>query len=114
MVEVVTEKKREGGVERPWEERKAGALDRLHKASAGAVAVKAADVVDNARALARDLRREGTSFWDNFSRGPRQRLWYVRSVAKVVHSRLGAHPLVDEVNEAILDLEAAVAETGSS
>lgn len=113
MVDVVTEKTQEGDVERPWEERKAGALDRLRRASTGAVAVKAADVVDNARALARDLRCEGASFWNNFSRGPAQRLWYFHSVAQVVRSHLGGHAIVDEVNEAIMDLEAAVAGTGS-
>jgi hypothetical protein len=53
MVAALSERKREGGVKRPWQARKEEALDQLWAASDKAVAVKAADVIHNAHDLAR-------------------------------------------------------------
>jgi (p)ppGpp synthase/HD superfamily hydrolase len=113
MVAALTERKREGGVQRPWEARKREALDRLSRASLGAVAVKAADVVHNARTLAADLRREGASVWRHYARGPDESMWYYRRVAEIVRGRLGIHPLVNELDETIAALEQAIAEAGA-
>jgi (p)ppGpp synthase/HD superfamily hydrolase len=109
MVAVLSEKKLEGGVERPWEIRKREKLEQLHTATLGTVAVKAADSLHNARSLASDLRRQGSCFWENLARGPELTLWYYRSIATVVRQRLGAHTLVDELGEAVKDLVQAVA-----
>ena len=112
MVGVLSEKKREGGVPRPWEVRKQEKLDQLREASPGAVAVKAADSLHNAQAMIRDLRREGPAFWDNFTRGPAKSLWYYQSVAAIVGERLGDHPLARELDEAVRELARVIAETG--
>ena len=116
MVAALTERKREGDVERPWEIRKREALDRLCRASLEAVAVKAADVLHNAHSVALVLRREGRGIWRRFSRGPEETLWYYRSVAQIVRERLGEHPLAKELDGAIDHLEqtvaSAAAETG--
>jgi (p)ppGpp synthase/HD superfamily hydrolase len=109
MVATLTERKREGDVERPWEIRKQEALVKLRSASPEAVAVKAADVLHNAHSVALALRREGPALWDRFSRGPEETLWYYRSVAQIVRERLGEHPLAQELEGAIDHVEQTVA-----
>lgn len=101
MVAALSERKQENGVKRPWEARKQEALDQLRGASAEAVAVKAADVLHNARSLAEHLVDKGAAAWDDYSRGPQQSLWYYRSVAALVRERLGMHALVGELEAAI-------------
>jgi (p)ppGpp synthase/HD superfamily hydrolase len=109
MVGALTERKREGDEERPWEIRKQEALDKLRRARPETVAVKAADVVHNARSVAFVLRREGSAIWHNFSRGPEETLCYYRSVAQIVRERLGEHPLALELEGAIDHLEEVIA-----
>jgi (p)ppGpp synthase/HD superfamily hydrolase len=111
MVAALTEKKVEGSRKRPWEVRKREALAKLRQASQAAVAVKAADALHGACSMARDLRRSGPSFWDSFSRGPDESLWYHRAIAAIVRERLAQHPLVDELDGAIKDLEQAIIES---
>jgi (p)ppGpp synthase/HD superfamily hydrolase len=105
MVAALTERKEEGGQERPWEDRKREALAHLEHANREAVAVKAADTLHNARSLALALDRVGPSIWERFKRGPAETLWYYREVAAAVRARLGAHPLADELEAAITSLE---------
>lgn len=113
MVDVLTEQKREGEVERPWEVRKREALARLRQGSLAAVAVKAADTLHNAQSMALGLRRDGPAIWRSLSRGPAETLWYYRSVAAIVRERLGAHPLVEELEAAIMRLEQATGSEGA-
>jgi (p)ppGpp synthase/HD superfamily hydrolase len=109
IVAALTERKRDGDAERPWEERKREALVRLESAGAGAAAVKAADVVHNAHSLTRDLRHQGSAVWEHYKRGPDSTLWYYRRAAEIVRGHLGRHPLVDELEDAIWVLEQAIA-----
>jgi (p)ppGpp synthase/HD superfamily hydrolase len=110
MVDALTERKLEGGRKRPWELRKREALDQLRTASTGAVAVKAADVLHNARSLAHLLRCEGAAAWTHYAGGPEQTVEYYRNVAALARERLGPHPLVEGVKGAIADLEGVIAE----
>jgi len=112
IVAALSERKLDGGVKRPWEERKAEMLEQLRQASAEAVAVKAADTLHSTRTLATDLRREGPTSWRNFSRGPGPSLQYYQSVAAIVRERLGDHPLAGELERSIKDLQLAIAVTG--
>lgn len=109
IVDAVTERKLEAGVERPWEIRKQEALARTRGASREAVAVRAADALHSVRALARDLEQRGPSLWKYFSRGPGPSLGYYKSVAALVGERLGDHPLASELEEAVQDLERVIA-----
>ncbi|HSR34229.1 MAG TPA: HD domain-containing protein [Anaerolineae bacterium] len=113
MVDALTERKREGDVDRPWEVRKRESLERLRAASLEAVAVKAADTLHNVRSVALGLRRQGPSIWRSFNRGAAETLWYYRNVAAIGRERMGAHPLVDELEAAINRLESSVAEANS-
>jgi len=111
MVEAATERKKEAGQSRKWEDRKREALEHIREASTDAVALKAADVLCNARAMASALRQTGASIWEHFSRGPEQSMWYCQSLADLAHERLGDHPLLAELDEAIQDLGWAIGET---
>lgn len=113
MVDVLTEQKREGEVERPWEVRKREALSRLRQGSLAATAVKAADTLHNAHSMALGLRRDGPAIWRSLSRGPAETLWYYRSVAAIVRERLGGHPLVEELEAAIMRLEQVTGSEGA-
>mgnify|MGYP001821772673 CR=1 FL=1 len=109
MVAALTERKQEAGVKLPWELRKAESLAQIREASDGAAAIKAADVLHNAYTLAACLRQRGPSIWQEFSRGPGPTLEYYGRITAVVRQRLGAHRLVEELEEAMQDLARAVA-----
>ena len=111
MVAAATEQKKEAGQPRRWEDRKREALDHIRQASTDAVAVKAADVLCNTRAMASDLRQEGASVWKHFSRGPEQSMWYYRSMSDLARERMTGHPLIAELDEAIQVLARAIDET---
>jgi (p)ppGpp synthase/HD superfamily hydrolase len=111
MVAALTERKRVGGTERPWEVRKREALEQIRHASRGAVAIKAADALHATRTLAADLRRKGATVWAPFHRGPDQSSWYYHQIAEIAGQRLEGHPLTDELNRAVADFDAAIAET---
>jgi (p)ppGpp synthase/HD superfamily hydrolase len=113
IVAALTERKQEAGVKRPWEDRKRDLLDQIRQAGLEAVAVKAADTLHSVRTLAFTLRREGPAIWNAFSRGPGPSLGHYRSVAALVEERIGAHPLVGELDAAVEDLGRAIAETGT-
>lgn len=114
IVAALSECKRDAeGVERPWEVRKCEGLKRLRQASLGAVAVKAADALHNVRTTAADARRKGARVWRRFKRGPDALLWHYRGVAAVARERLGDHPLVDELDDAVDDLARVIDEVGS-
>jgi (p)ppGpp synthase/HD superfamily hydrolase len=112
MVDALSEQKRDqqGGV-RPWKVRKRESLERLGRASTGAVAIKAADVLHNTQALAADLCREGPGIWDRFNSDPESSLRYYRDVADLARERLGDHPLVVELDDSLNDLELVIGES---
>jgi len=85
-------------------EQKLESLEKLHRASTGAVAVKAADALHNIRALEADLRRNGPAVWERFNADPRSSLWYYQRVALLARERLDGHPLVIELEEAVATL----------
>ena len=114
MVAALTERKQEDGSPRPWEARRRELLEQVSGASQETVAVKAADSIHSARDLAMDLRLQGPTIWGSFSGGPDLSLRFFQDVASLVRERLGAHPLADELDEAVNDLERAIIEAGNS
>lgn len=111
MVEALTEQKLQAGERRPWEIRKQEALGKIRRGSLDALAVKAADVLCNTRAMALALRQEGASVWKHFSRGPEQSMWYYQSLSDLARERMAGHPLLAELDEAIQGLAKAISET---
>lgn len=94
----------------PWKQHKQAYIDHVGEASDGAVLVSLADKVDNARAMLRDVRREGDGLWERFSvNDPQEHLWYYESLLGKFQKRLPDCWLVDELGRVI---EAWKAELG--
>lgn len=108
LVEAVSERKRFGGAERSWEERKTEAIAGLRNGDSKIAALKAADALHNIHSIITDLGLVGAAVWQRFKRGPAQMLWYYREILAAVRSALGDHPIVVELARAIADLEHAV------
>ena len=114
MVAALSERKSDAaGVKRSWEVRKREALQQMREASPEAAAIKCADTLHNALSFVQDLRREGAEVWRHFNRGPQSQLTYYRRVLDVAGERLGAHPLVAELDGAVAQLARAIDETGT-
>jgi (p)ppGpp synthase/HD superfamily hydrolase len=107
LVQAVSETKTADGVELPWEQRKAEKLDHLQSGGPEVAALKAADAIHNARSIAADLRGAGLSVWARFKRGPEQTLGYYDAILDGVRTKLGAHPIVAELEDAVAELARA-------
>ena len=86
----------------PWKIRKQAYLDHLGEASEGAVLVSLADKLDNARAILRDLRRDGDSLWQRFTvKDPGEHLWYYESLLDSFRQRRPDCAMVAELGRVI-------------
>lgn len=113
MVDALSEHKLDAqGRKRRWKVRKREALEKMQHASREAVAVKAADALHNAESFVEDLRREGPRIWQHFNKGPEPQLAYYREIIEIGKEKLGLHPLVAELDQAVQDLARAIRETG--
>ncbi len=93
----------------PWRQRKENYIRHLDKASDSTIRVSMADKLDNARAILRDLRREGPSVWRRFNTDdPQDHLWYYQSLLEVYRRRSESW-LVDELARVIQTLEEEIA-----
>jgi (p)ppGpp synthase/HD superfamily hydrolase len=105
LVQAVSETKAADGAELPWEQRKAEKLAHLLAGGPDVAALKAADAIHNVRSIAADLRGAGPSVWRRFKRGPAPTLGYYHAILDGVRTKLGAHPIVAELAEAVAELE---------
>jgi (p)ppGpp synthase/HD superfamily hydrolase len=94
----------------PWRDRKERFLARLGspETSPDVLLVCRADKLHNARSMLLGYRAVGESFWDRFSVGPDQQLWYATSVVSIFAARLPG-PMTDELARAVAALGAEVA-----
>jgi (p)ppGpp synthase/HD superfamily hydrolase len=106
LVEAVSETKTAGGVERPWEERKAEKLAHLHAGGPDVAALKAADALHNVQSILADMREVGPAVWERFKRGAAPSLRYYREILADVQAKLGDHPLAAELAAAVDELAA--------
>jgi (p)ppGpp synthase/HD superfamily hydrolase len=104
LVAAVSETKALDGVELPWEQRKAEKLAHLRAGGPDVAALKAADALHNVRSIAADLRQVGPAVWGRFKRGSEQTIQYYRAILKGVRAKLGDHPLVVELADAVEEL----------
>lgn len=72
----------------PWRQRKEAHLARMATASADVLLVTAADKLDNARALRRELARHGETLWTFFRGGRDGTLWYLRAMVAALRAAL--------------------------
>lgn len=108
LVASVTEIKRVDGVELPWSERKSYKLEQLRAGGAHVAALKAADAIHNARSTSADLRRAGNDVWQRFNAGPVALMQYYTSILDGAREKLGSHPIVIELADAMNDLQQLV------
>jgi (p)ppGpp synthase/HD superfamily hydrolase len=104
LVEAVSETKAADGAALPWEQRKAEKLAHLQLAGPDVAALKAADAIHNLRSICADLRSAGPTVWERFKRGPEPTLGYYHAILDTVRSKLGAHPIVAELADAVAEL----------
>ena len=105
LVAAVSETKSAHGAELPWEQRKAEKLAHLQAAGPDVAALKAADAIHNLRSIIADLQSVGTTLWDRFKRGPGPTLGYYYAILAPVREKLGTHPIVAELADAVAALE---------
>jgi (p)ppGpp synthase/HD superfamily hydrolase len=108
LVEAVSETKSADGAALPWEQRKAEKLAHLQSAGPDVAALKAADAIHNLRSIIADLHSDGSSVWERFKRGPGLTLGYYRAILDPVRVKLGAHPIVAELEDAVAELSRTV------
>lgn len=86
----------------PWKARKQAYVDHLSEASDGAVLVSLADKLDNARAILRDLRKNGDALWQRFTvNDPAEHLWYYGSLLTAFRARRPGCAMVDELDRVV-------------
>jgi (p)ppGpp synthase/HD superfamily hydrolase len=107
LVAAVSETKSADGAELPWEQRKAEKLAHLQAAGPDVAALKAADAIHNLRSIIADIQSAGLAVWDRFKRGPGPTLGYYYAILDPVRMKLGAHPIVAELEDAVADLARA-------
>jgi (p)ppGpp synthase/HD superfamily hydrolase len=89
----------------PWKPRKQQYIDHLAYASKETILVSLADKLDNARAILRDYRTDGSALWDRFSQNdPKEHLWYYRSLLNI-YQRADDTWLVGELERLLDELE---------
>ncbi|MGB0962479.1 MAG: HD domain-containing protein [Mycobacterium sp.] len=89
----------------PWRSRKESYIEHLADVSTETILVSAADKLDNARAILRDLRNEGPSLWERFTeKDPGEHLWYYRALAERYESA-GDNWVFDELKRTIVLIE---------
>jgi (p)ppGpp synthase/HD superfamily hydrolase len=105
LVAAVSEQKTEGAEPLPWKVRKEAQLRKLGHADRHIAAIKTADALHNLQATLSDLKRRGPQVWTHFRASQSEQLWYYRSLHEVLSQRLGDHPLLTELSDALAALQ---------
>jgi GTP pyrophosphokinase len=94
----------------PWLERKAAYVARVDREPADARLVSAADKLYNVRTVLKDYRQPGHVVWQRYTGDAADVLWYYRALVTAFRTA-GSHPIVDELDRAVTQLEEVVALT---
>lgn len=84
----------------PWRPRKEAYLKHLRMAEPEVKLISAADKLHNARAIVRDVRRDGPQTLSRFSGGVDGTLWYYRGVLEALGTGW-EHPILDELRSQV-------------
>jgi GTP pyrophosphokinase len=95
-----------------WRRRKEAYVAHVGHASESARLVSAADKLHNATAILRDYRCLRDGLWMRFNGGKDGTLWYYRSLVEA-YKAAGPHPIQDELDRVVSELEAEVSRTAS-
>ena len=92
----------------PWRPRKEAYIRHLETVSPETILVSLADKLDNARAILRDLRKDGPSLWNRFNTtDPQDHLWYYRALLAAYEERADSW-LVAEFRLVVAEIAAEV------
>jgi (p)ppGpp synthase/HD superfamily hydrolase len=98
----------------PWRERKDRHIAHLAQTSQDTILISLADKLDNARAIARDLRTHGSDLWERFNvKDPQQHLWYYRSLLAEYERRSDSW-MVGELQRVLFQLEELIGSPSAS
>ncbi len=95
-----------------WRTRKERYLDNLKNDTPEALLVAAADKIHNMRGLIDEYQVYGDEVWHKFRRSAEDLDWFYTEADRVISERL-KHPLVEEMNKVLKDLQ-EVARTARS
>lgn len=90
---------------RTWRARKEQYLANLANDSEAALLVAAADKIHNMRDAVDEYRTYGTDIWERWRRDAENMVWFYTEAARIISDRL-EHPLVDEMNRVLAELQA--------
>jgi (p)ppGpp synthase/HD superfamily hydrolase len=92
----------------PWRERKEAYVARVTHEPEDARLVSAADKLYNVRTVVKDYRLTGHEVWSRYTGDAADVLWYYRALVDAFR-QAGPHPIVDELDRAVSQLENVVA-----
>lgn len=94
-----------GEAKAPWSERKQAYVESLPTKSSSSLVVAAADKLHNARSIVDDLDGLGDELWARFTtQDPADHVWYYRSLADAIRSRMPDHQLSQALCEVVDEL----------
>jgi (p)ppGpp synthase/HD superfamily hydrolase len=95
----------------PWRKRKEDYIAHLAHVLPASRLVSCADKLHNARTITQDYRLVGEDLWGRFKGGREGTLWYYRTITNVFKT-LELHPIVDELDRVVTELERITAQKG--
>ena len=96
----------------PWMQRKRAYVQRVAAESPEVRLVSAADKLSNARETLYEFRIHGDVVFDRFAGKKAGTLWYYRALV-TEFGKAGSHPLVDELDRIVTELESLAGSTKS-
>lgn len=87
-----------------WRARKEKYLLNLANDSKEALLVATADKIHNMRGVLDEYRIHGDAAWEKFKRSAENLIWFYTEAARVISEKL-SHPLVDEMNRLLVELQ---------
>ncbi|HCJ45638.1 MAG: bifunctional (p)ppGpp synthetase/guanosine-3',5'-bis(diphosphate) 3'-pyrophosphohydrolase [Candidatus Moranbacteria bacterium] len=87
-----------------WRARKEKYLKNLENDSEEALLIATADKIHNMRNAVDEYFLHGDAVWEKFQRNVEHMLWFYSETARIISAKL-THPLVDEMNRILTELE---------
>lgn len=79
----------------PWEGRKQQYIDHVRAGSEAVRAVATAEKMHNLQSMIAGVQEQGPAFWEHFTRGKKEQLWFVESYLRMLRETWH-HPIVEE------------------
>ena len=90
----------------PWRERKEAYVAHLASSDGSTLLVSASDKLHNARAILRDVRRDGDKAFDRFTGKKKGTCWYYRALVDAFRAHRDSNAeLIDELERVVKEIE---------